>query len=104
MTRAESAEIASLHRHVKMLQAQLKSLEVPPTAFPYPGCSDHNCMVAPRVDGVGTNGGCRCGEHKLRLSIQWWRLLASHQALVISDQRCVIAGLENKISELQEPQ
>lgn len=33
------------------------------------GCGDHSCVVA-KPKGMGTNGGCRCDERRLRHAVQ----------------------------------
>lgn len=36
------------------------------------GCGDHSCVIA-RPTGMGTNGGCRCPDYKLRHTIRVYR-------------------------------
>ena len=52
---------------------------------PLIGCGDHGCVIAP-PEGMGTNGGCRCRDWKLKLYIQRLeREIVSLQAKILAE-------------------
>ena len=74
-----------LERENRMLRDQIERMRQEPPDVPFVGC-DHSCVVAP-VRGMGTNGGCRCDEVKLRRAVQWWKRRAEFLQITVQDMR-----------------
>lgn len=69
-------QVEHLERVNDMLRKQIERMRQEPPEIPFVAC-DNSCLIA-RPDGMATNGGCRCDEHKLRRAVQFWRQRAMY--------------------------
>jgi len=93
-------EFAALELQNKVLRAQIESLRVNHGEYPYHGCGDNSCIII-QPQGMGTNGGCRCGERELRRAVLWLHRKVQFQALSIQDLKKELAKAESKILQLE---
>lgn len=64
----KSQHLRNLIRRVWSAAAENEHARLTRPMPPMEGCGDNSCAVAP-PQGIGTNGGCRCGERKLRAAV-----------------------------------
>lgn len=74
-------QVEALERENRSLRQRIEYLTQEPADIPFLAC-DNSCVVA-RPNGMATNGGCRCDEHKLRRAVQYWRHVATHRQVLI---------------------
>lgn len=77
--------VEQLERENKMLRAQIERMRADPGDVPFFGCGDNSCITVDGPGGMGTNGGCRCDETKLRRAMMWWRRVAQFRQATIQE-------------------
>jgi hypothetical protein len=78
-------QLEALQRENAMLRKWIDSMRADPGDIPLVAC-DNSCVCA-RPEGMATNGGCRCDEHKLRRAVQWWRRVAEFRLVTIREMK-----------------
>ena len=78
-------EVERLTRHVDVLKRALDRIHENPPDLPFLACG-HSCICA-KATGMATNGPCNCNEKKLRVAVQYWKMVAQHRAAIMKLHR-----------------